>query len=146
MCRPVVRTKANPYNLSNLIGSRFTRPIQTQLLTIVVPIVERRVVRQQKVRNSETGISNLISCLNRMRQAPVPKKRAFLPHLFSCRRKDGAAGGRTGRRNPPGIGRPKAAPELLPGPHSVSKKSFFHTGAGAPKAPQLVKPSATLGQ
>ena len=45
MCRPAVRTQANPYNLSNFIGSRFTRPIQTQLLTILVPIVGRRVVR-----------------------------------------------------------------------------------------------------
>ena len=45
---PLLRTQANPYNLTNFIGSRFTRPIQTQLLSILVPIVERRVVRRCK--------------------------------------------------------------------------------------------------
>ena len=45
MCRPAVRTRANPYKLPSLIGSRFTRPIQTQLLTNPIPIVARRVVR-----------------------------------------------------------------------------------------------------
>ena len=45
MCRPAVRTQANPYKLPSSLGSRFTRPIQTQLRSILAPIVERRVVR-----------------------------------------------------------------------------------------------------
>ena len=82
MCRPAVGTQANPYNPTNFMGSRFTRFIQTQLPTNLVPIVERRVVRHGYVSYSDAESVKSISCLNRTRYTPVPQSALFSP-IFS---------------------------------------------------------------
>ena len=78
------------------------RVIETQLLTNLVPIVGRRVVRCRNVSHSETGTIKRISRLNPTRYTPVTPLSALFSPVFSlAERKDRAAGGIPSLHPPP---------------------------------------------